>query len=140
MTHVMGGIDVTPVLALALLGLLAFPQTSLAERPSPAGVRNVVSASTGPLHEAALREAARLSATMRVALPVQAQPPQRSWASRHPVLMGALVGAGAGAGITMLGCKVMDDGQGIVSCYNWVPILAGVGSGVGAVAGLVRSR
>jgi hypothetical protein len=52
--------------------------------------------------------------------------------------MGALVGAGAGAGLTMLGCKVMGDDQGIVSCYNWVPILAGVGSGVGAVIGLMR--
>jgi hypothetical protein len=130
----------TQVFTLALLGLLAFPQTSLAERTSPANVRNGASGSTGPLHEAALGEAARLSATMRVALPAQAPPPQRSWASRHPVLMGALVGAGAGAGITMLGCRVMDHGQGIVSCYNWVPILAGVGSGVGAVTGLVRSR
>jgi hypothetical protein len=54
--------------------------------------------------------------------------------------MGALVGAGAGAGITMLGCKVMGDDEGIVSCYVWVPILAGVGSAVGAVTGLVRSR
>jgi hypothetical protein len=54
--------------------------------------------------------------------------------------MGALVGAGAGAGITMLGCKVIGDDEGIVSCYVWVPILAGVGSGVGAVTGLVRSR
>jgi hypothetical protein len=140
MTPVLRGVAMTKVLALVLLGLLAFPQTLLAERTSPAGIRNDVSASTGPLYEAALQEAARLGATLRVPSPAQAQPPQRSWASRHPVLMGALVGAGAGAGITMLGCKVMGDDQGIVSCYVWVPILAGVGSGVGAVTGWVRSR
>jgi hypothetical protein len=139
MKTVVGRTDMTKVLALALPGLLAFPQKSLAECAPPAGIRHEISASPGPLHEAALREAARLG-MIRGASPPQVQSPQRSWASRHPVLMGALVGAGAGAGITMLGCKVMGDDEGIVSCYVWVPILAGVGSAVGAVTGLVRSR
>ena len=137
MKTALGRTDMAKVLALALLGLLALPQTSLAECGPPAGIRHEVSASPGVLYEAALREAARPGMIRGASLP-QVQPPQRSWASRHPVLMGALVGAGAGAGITMLGCKVMDDGQGIVSCYNWVPILAGVGSGVGAMVGLMR--
>jgi len=117
MKTVLRGADMRKVLALALFGLLAFPQKSLAE-----GV------STGSLHDAALQEAA------------QVQPPQRSWASRHPVLMGALAGAGAGAGISALGCKLSGNTRGIVSCYVWVPIAAGVGGGVGAVIGLMRSR
>src|SRR5688572_27200102 len=120
--------DFARVLVLAL-PLVAFPQTSLARGPAPAGIQREVSASTGPLHETVLHKAARLGATTRSASPAQAQPPQRSWASRHPVLMGALVGAGTGAGLTMLGCKVMADEPGIVSCSNWVPILAGVGAG-----------
>ena len=139
MKTALGRTDMAKVLALALLGLLAFPQESLAECAPPAGIRHEVSASPGVLYEAALREAARLGMIRGASLP-QVQPPQRSWASRHPVLMSALVGAGAGAGITMLGCKVIGDDEGIVSCYVWVPILAGVGSGVGAVTGLVRSR
>jgi hypothetical protein len=117
------------VLALALFGFLAFPQESHAE-----------GASTGWLHEAALQEAVRLGAMTRGASLAQAQPPQRSWASRHPVLMGALAGAGTGAGISALGCKLSGDTHGIVSCYVWVPIAAGVGGGVGAVIGLMRSR
>lgn len=128
------------VLALALLGLLALPQKSLAECAPPAGIRIGVSASTGSLHEAALQEAARLGAMIRGASPVQVQPPQRSWASRHPVLMGAVAGASAGAGISALGCRLSGNKPGIVSCYVWVPIAAGVGGGVGAVIGLMRSR
>jgi hypothetical protein len=125
------------ILALALLALLAVPQTSLAQGRSSIGVQHEVAASLGPLHQAALQEAARLAA-MRSVSPAQAQPPERSWRSRHPVLMGALVGAGAGGGITMLTCRVMSNEPGIVSCYNWVPILAGVGSGIGAVVGLMH--
>jgi hypothetical protein len=130
--------DTAKVLVLALLGVLAFPQNSVAQRESPAGIQYEVTASTGPLSRAALQEAARWRAMTGGMSPAQVQPPQRSWATRHPVLMGALVGAGAGAGLTTLGCKVMGDDQGIVSCYIWVPILAGVGSGVGAVVGLRR--
>jgi len=134
-----GRADIAKVLVLALLGLLAFPQKSLAEREPPAGIRHV-SAPTGPLREAALREAARLRATIGGASPAQVQPPQRSWASRHPVLMGAMAGAGAGCGITALGCKAIGDDEGVVSCYVWAPILAGGGGGAGAVIGLARSR
>ena len=129
MKSVLRGADMRKVLAVALLGLLAFPQKSLAE-----------GASTGPLREAALLEAVRLGAMIGGASSAQVQPPQRSWASRHPVLMGAMVGAGAGAGISALVCKLSGDTHGIVSCYVWVPINAGLGGGVGAVIGLMRSR
>ena len=129
MKSVLRGADMRKVLAVALLGLLAFPQKSLAE-----------GASTGPLREAALLEAVRLGAMIGGASSAQVQPPQRSWASRHPVLMGAMVGAGAGAGISALVCKLSGDTHGIVSCYVWVPITAGLGGGVGAVIGLMRSR
>jgi hypothetical protein len=129
MKTVLRGADMRKVLALALFGLLAFPQKSLAE-----------GASTGSLHEAARQEAVRLGAMIRGASLAQVQPPQRSWASRHPVVMGALAGAGAGAGISVLGCKLSGNTHGIVSCYVWVPITAGVGGGVGAVIGLMRSR
>lgn len=140
MTTFSGRADMAKVFVLALLGLLAFPQKSLAQHAPPAGIRRDVSAPTGPLREAALREAARLRATIGGASPAQVQPPQRSWASRHPVLMGAMAGAGAGCGITALGCKVIGDNEGIVSRYVWAPILAGGGGGAGAVIGLARSR
>ena len=140
MKTVSRGADMRKVLALTFFGLLAFPQKSLAEGTPPAGIRNGVSASTSSLHEAALQEAVRLGAMVRGASPAQVQPHQRSWASRHPVVMGALAGAGAGAGISALGCKLSDNQHGIVSCYVWVPIAAGVGGGVGAVIGLMRSR
>ena len=128
MKTVLRGADMRKVLALALFGLLTFPQKSLAEGAS------------GSLHEAARQEAVRLGAMIRGASLAQVQPPQRSWASRHPVVMGALAGAGAGAGISALGCKLSGNTHGIVSCYVWVPIAAGVGGGVGAVIGLMRSR
>ena len=140
MKTVLRGADMRKVLALALFGLLAFPQKSLAEGAPPAGIRNGVSTSTGSLREAALEEAVRLGAMVRGASAAQIQPPQRSWASRHPVLMGAVAGAGAGAGISALGCKLSGNKRGIVSCYVWVPIAAGVGGGVGAVIGLMRAH
>ena len=126
-------------LTVVLLAFLAFPLTSLAAGAPPAGIRNGASPFAS-LHEAALQEAVRLRAMIGEASPAQVQPPQRSWASRHPVLMGAMVGAGAGAGITALGCRLSGNEPAIVSCYVWVPIAAGVGGGLGAVIGLIRSR
>ena len=47
--------------------------------------------------KAAFREASRLADTLAPA-PFQQQSPQGSWAGRHPVLLGALVGVGSGVG------------------------------------------
>jgi hypothetical protein len=63
----------------------------------------------------------------------QASPPARSWARRHPVLLGALVGFGVGFGIGFAGGDdgVFDDFTGSASGV----MLGGIGAGVGATIG-----
>ena len=99
----------------------------------------------GPnLLASAMRESTRLAATParhEGARWFQAPAPHRNWIRRHPVLFGALVGAGAGAvaSVTMeneLFCSGGDE-----DCFfhgnSRTLVGAGMGAGVGALVGLI---
>jgi len=60
----------------------------------------------------------------------------RSWRSRHPALLGALIGAGAGA---LVAYGIAASG-GLGYPGLWAPVGAGIGAGSGAVVGLVAGR
>ena len=64
-------------------------------------------------------------------------PAERSWAARHPVALGAMIGAAAGAVLGYSPCwkEVCGDGHGqLLMAFG-----AGVGAGIGAGAGLTVS-
>ena len=93
---------------------------------------------TGPLLKAA-RDATGIH--LRVEGRTGAQPKQdagrqqRPWIQRHPVWAGALIGFGAGFGLT-----VIQPDNGIISKYAAGLVWGGVGAGVGALAGWGMSR
>jgi hypothetical protein len=103
-------------------------------------------AETGPLAAAAAREVqhlARVAAARRAQGVEQPRAEGRNWISRHPVLFGAMVGAGAGAVAagTMeneLFCSGGDDD--CIFYGGGRPLMgAGIGAGVGAVVGVFVS-
>ena len=113
----------------------------------PAGVRAQTSSirldmnepirrvAASPLREAAIKEAARLTTTRRPMSAQQTPPRQRNWVARHPVLLGALVGAGIGlAFLAAEGCASSD-----YTCSGLAAFFAGTGAGIGAAAGVVVS-
>ena len=59
----------------------------------------------GPLSASFEREASRLADTLAVA-PFPQQARQPGWAGHHPVLLGALVGAGIGVGWATIKCDL----------------------------------
>ena len=93
--------------------------------------------SATPVHDAVFREGTRLGSAGRVQ--PAASISDRSWAGRHPVLLGALVGLGAGLAFTAgTGCAHSSD----YTCGEfslWFGGLgAGIGAGVGGIVALVR--
>ncbi len=78
----------------------------------------------GPMRAALRREGARLT---------QSQPPvsrQQSWIARHPVIVSTLIGTGVGAALSRTDA---------VGGYNHDPSVTLIGTGGGALAGLVAS-
>jgi len=66
----------------------------------------------------------------------QAAVSHSSWRSRHPALLGALIGAGAGA---LVAYGIAASG-GLGEPGLWAPVGAGIGAGAGAVVGLLAGR
>ena len=90
----------------------------------------------GSLREAARREGARLAAMPQARSSAQPVPQNRNWVARHPVLFGALAGAGVGLGFAATsGCESSSD----YTCGGIALFFAGTGAGLGAVGGLVVS-
>jgi len=101
----------------------------------------VAGASSSALRQSIEREAARLVKTSHVARDFQPQqPPQRSWAGRHPVVLGAMVGAAGGAIWGAAECKNACEGGSLTGPIVALGAGAGVaiGAGVGAIVSLVR--
>ena len=78
------------------------------------------------LRDATRREAARLAIALTTAQPQ----PQQSWAGRHPVLLGTLIGLGTGVSV---GAATGADNR--ISWTGWLL----TGTGVGAWSGLIAS-
>ena len=84
------------------------------------------------------REAVNPESVRFAALPAmrQQQPEKRSWAGRHPVLFGALLGAGIGVGVEL---AVIPGASGGEPHSAYLPVFAGMGAGIGSLVGLIVS-
>jgi len=69
------------------------------------------------------------------------QPPQRSWAGRHPVALGAIVGTAGGAlwGASLCWRQVCGDNHGPLLVAFGAGLGAGIGAGVGVAVGISLS-
>jgi hypothetical protein len=85
-----------------------------------------------------MREAVNPESVRFAALPAmrQEQPEKRGWAGRHPVLSGALLGAGIGVGVELL---VIPGESGGEPHSFYLPVVAGMGAGIGSLVGLIVS-
>ena len=128
------------VIVLLLTTLLSAPAAVFAsEPPSPASdVRSMPSRTpgAGPLATAAAREAIRL-ASLTDDRPLSADDQltdERSWARRHPVLTGTLLGAGIGAAYGAASCS---DGCFPIGAGGAAIVMASFGAGFGALGGYI---
>ena len=119
-----------PKVAISVLvSLLATPLPGIAQH-------SIDGIPLGPVQQAAL-QASALPVT-RSTTSQQSQPSSRSWAGRHPVWAGALIGAAAASTTAIVysassNCKF--DGN---SCALPLGVEAGfIGAGIGAVAGFI---
>jgi len=90
----------------------------------------------GSLREAARQEGARLATMPQARSSAQPLPQNKNWVARHPVLFGALAGAGVGLGFAAASdCQSSSD----YTCTGIALFFAGTGAGLGAAGGLVVS-
>jgi hypothetical protein len=100
-----------------------------------------------PIRDAANREVMRLARTVEAASPPASQARPRSWAARHSVLTGTLIGLGVGLPIGVGTCK-FPGAEGSACAYYTYPanarmlggitiglMGAGIGAGIGALIG-----
>ncbi len=66
----------------------------------------------------------------------QSQPRERTWAGRHPVLFGALVGLAVGVAVEV---AVIPGASGGEPHSVYLPMFGGVGAGIGSLAGVIVS-
>lgn len=126
--------------------LLVQPSLALADStpPLPERTKAALSRPEGPIMAAVRKDAGRL----RKAEPSvrgAAQDKQRSWIRRHPVLFGAMVGAGAGliAGGTMeneLICQAGNDEDCLFYNGSRFAVGAGAGAAIGALVGWIAGK
>lgn len=88
------------------------------------------------LAASAWREAARLAKAQSSTAPKPATAPERSWAFRHPILLGTLIGLGAGAALA-LATPDCSSGGGDAVCGAYLGGYSALGAGIGAASGLV---
>lgn len=120
------------IIATVLTSLFLFPTGSLAQESKTNGWKigqdNATTASGGTLREAAVRQA-----QLAVAAPsVSVQAPRgRTWAERHPVLLGTVLGAAAGAGVALFGTGAVNgcNNNGCRLGYARAGAVAGAGTG-----------
>jgi hypothetical protein len=123
---------------------IMLPVPSVAQEAVPPPRQPAVSATAAPA--AALSpasktawDAGRLPSNRRIAR----QPDEhgRPWISRHPVLFGALVGAGAGTVSSAVQENELFCSRGDEDCFfhgsSRFAVGAGIGAGIGAAVGLV---
>ena len=97
---------------------------------------------TGTLQAAAFREVRRIGANLVAGPTMQQgqQPPQRSWAKRHPALLGALIGLGTGFGVAFLAAEDCGGSGDAGYCAGYLALYSGIGVGVGSAVGFAIGR
>jgi hypothetical protein len=130
------------VIVGVLTTLLAAPASLYAEAAgSPAGARlaQSVQGRSGALRASAIAEVNKMVRKERLQTPATGQPAaQESWPKRHPVIVGALAGAGVGAMIFGTMCSPdsnCDATRGAYAAWG-----AGLFAPVGALAGWLISK
>jgi len=131
-------------LGVVLISALAAPSSVLAQAVTVGAGQSAVaqvvasSASSSGLRESIDREAARLAQDQLGAAAVQPQNlPERSWAGRHPVALGAMIGAAGGVVWGGARCSNSCDGEPYLAMPAGAIVGAGIGAGVGALISLI---
>jgi hypothetical protein len=123
-----GIMNVKHIVTASLIGLLVVPGAGWAQAlPAP-----------GALRQSIQREAVRLaSASTAAGQPPQPQQP-RSWAARHPIAIGAILGIVTGGAIAQISDHRVTDSDGRpIFLAGAVPGLV-IGSSIGAVVAWTR--
>jgi hypothetical protein len=129
---------------VTIVVFIMLPLSSVAQEAAPPPRQPASSATAAPaatLSSAsrAVWDPGRLPSNRRIA----PQPDElgRPWISRHPVLFGALVGAGAGAVSSAVQENELFCSRGDEDCFfhgsSRFAVGAGIGAGIGAAVGLV---
>jgi hypothetical protein len=129
-------------IAVVLVSILAAPSSALAQTATldvrQTAIVQVSGQSSGGLRQAIAREAAKLTDDAGTTGLQPQTPPQRTWAGRHPVALGAIIGAAGGVTWGAVVCSNACEG-GLHTPY-WIALGAGVGAGIGAGIGAIISR
>jgi len=130
-------------IAAVLVSFLITPSTVLAQDTTAAtrageGVQ-ASARSSGSLRQSIAREAAKLEEYAAAGSLQPQQAPQRSWAGRHPVALGAIIGTTGGMIWGAAACSGTCNGSDGQTTQLWMGIGAGVGAGIGAGIGAIVS-
>jgi hypothetical protein len=122
-----------------MIKAIAVVLVSLLAAPSSAAAQATTVDARGGLRQSIAREAANLAEHAGTASLLQSPPsPQRTWAGRHSVALGALIG-GAG-GMTWGAVVCANACEGGLHTRYWMALGAGAGAGIGAGIGAIVSR
>ena len=121
--------NVKHTIAASVIGILLIPVAGRAENaPAPPGA----------LRQSIQREAVRLASARTAAGQPQAQPQHRSWAARHPIALGAILGIVTGGAIAQISDgRVTNSAGSPVFLVGAVPGLV-IGSSIGAVVAFTQ--
>ena len=131
-------------IAVVLASILAATSSALAQattvdaRQAATGQVPVSGQSPGGLRQLVAREAGKPTEHAGTTSLQSQQPPQRTGAGRHPVALGAMIGAAGGVTWGAVVCSNACEG-GLHTPY-WIALGAGVGAGIGAGIGAIVSR
>ncbi len=121
------------ILVALIVGVVMTPAAGLAQ--ARVGIREFADSQIGGLADWKAEESPYRLATRPPALPQQPAK-KRSWPGRHPVLFGALVGAGAGLAIE---AAVIPGASGGEPHGAYIPMFVCTGAGIGSLVGLIIS-
>ena len=118
--------NVKHIVTASLIGMLVVPGAGWAQAlPAP-----------GALRQSIQREAVRLASASTAA--GQPQQQRRSWAARHPIALGAILGIVTGGAIAQISDGRVTDSDGRpIFLAGAVPGLV-IGSSIGAVVACIR--
>jgi hypothetical protein len=128
----------------AVLVSFLIASSTVSAQDATAGTREgeMVQASTrssGGLRQSIAREAAKVAEYAATNSLQPQQEPQRTWAGRHPVGLGAMIGAAGGVIWGAAVCSNRCNGSDGQTTQLWMGIGAGVGAAIGAGIGAIVS-